>query len=650
MPLVLLAAFLIAVTAGASTPLTIEDYAGMPALSSARFSPDGTRIAYVVTRADFEQSVYDSDIWLIGADGRNGFQLTRGRRSDHAPRWAPDGTSVAFLSDRDGATAVYLIGAAGGEAEKVTGEEASIRMFEWSPDGRAIAFVRLDARSAEEERRAGERDDARVAGEDSRHAHLHVIDLETRRARRLTSGSFSIFGFSWSPDSKSIAFDRGPANGLDGMYHTDIYLVDAEGGEPRPVVVREGLDRNPRFSPDGRFIAFTSTRGEHDWLREHFLHLVSLADGSITTIGAAYGRTPEQVIWSPDGRTLWFEGPMNSTTQLFRIGADGSRLTSVTGAAGMVTDADVHVPTGRIAFVHQTLAAPPELYVSSNSRFEPRRLTNHNAAYRDRLLGETRLVRWKNPKDGLEIEGLLTLPVGYVTGRRYPLLTFVHGGPASRFDQAFLGYLGYIYPTHVFAARGFAVLRPNPRGTGGYGEAFRQANRNDWGGMDWLDIETGIDMVIGQGIADPRRLGVMGWSYGGFMASWAISRTDRFRAISIGAPVVDLLSFHGTTDIRHFIPNYFRNASLDEMRARSPLWHLRKIRAPVLIQHGEADDRVPLSQGTMLYRLLEELGVEVTMVIYPRTPHTPREPKLRLDVARRNIEFFEKHVLPAERE
>ncbi|HEV7238237.1 MAG TPA: prolyl oligopeptidase family serine peptidase [Thermoanaerobaculia bacterium] len=237
-----------------------------------------------------------------------------------------------------------------------------------------------------------------------------------------------------------------------------------------------------------------------------------------------------------------------------------------------------------------------------------------------------------------------------------PLLTFVHGGPASRFDQGYLGYLGHVYAPQVLAANGYAVLRPNPRGTGGYGAAFRRANRNDWAGMDWIDINAGIDKVIADGIADPDRLGLMGWSYGGFMASWAIGHSDRFKAISVGAPVTDLLSFHGTTDIRDFITHYFdETASLDELRyaplpldhlrAHSPLWHLKKTSAKVLIQHGEADDRVPLSQGTMLYRLLDELGVDVKMVVYPRTPHIPREPKLRMDVMRRNLEFF-REALP----
>ncbi|HEU4520411.1 MAG TPA: S9 family peptidase, partial [Thermoanaerobaculia bacterium] len=546
--------------------------------------------------------------------------------------------------DRDGTTALYVINAAGGEAARLTDSKTGIRAYAWSPDGRSIAYTRLDDRTPEEERRTAQRDDARVVGEDDRHAHLHVIEVESKKSRRLTGGDMSVWTFGWSPDGETIVLARGPGSGLDDQFYTDLYLMPAAGGEMRPLVVREGLDRNPVFSPDGKLVAFTSTDGVHDWLREQMLHVVSVEDGSIRTIGASYGRIPDTILWSPDSRTVWFEGPLDSTTQLFRVGADGTRFVNVTNVAGLIDDADVHFASGRMAFVYQDLDSPPEVHISSVDRFDPRPLTDHNRVYQDRLLGPTRLVRWKNPKDGLEIEGLLTLPVGYEPGQKVALLTFVHGGPASRFDRGFLGYLGYIYPPHVFASRGYAVLRPNPRGTGGYGQAFRQANRSDWGGMDWLDINAGIDMLIAEGIADPDRLGLMGWSYGGYMAAWALSQSDRFKAISIGAAIVDLLSFHGTADIRDFIPSYFKDAPFDALRARSPLWHLRKTSTAVLIQHGESDQRVPLSQGTMLYRVLDELGADVTMVIYPRTPHSPQEPKLRIDAARRNVEFFEKHI------
>ena len=611
--------------------LSVEDYAVMPQVAAPRWSPDGTHIAYVVTKADLARSVYDSDVWMIDADGRNDRRLTFANGVDFRPRWSPDGTRIAFLSDRGGRNAIYILDASGGEARAFTSEPTPVREFEWSPDGKQIAFTRIDEATEEEEKRIATKDDARVIDEGTRQVHLYLADVESGKVRKLTSGALSTFDLDWSPDGSEIVVSRANGTGLDALHSTDLSMLSTRDGSIRPLVVRPGHDRNPRFSPDGKWIAFTSAGGVAHWLVEFDIYVVPATGGEPRKVSAAYDRTPDAHEWTDDGRGLWIEGPWNSTSRLFRINADGSGFTDAMPKSGEISDANAR--GNRIAYIRQSLTSPPELWV------DQQQLTHHNDAYRDRELGETRVIHWKNPKDGLEIEGLLTLPLGYKNGR-VPLLTFVHGGPASRFDQNYLGYLSHVYAPQVLAAKGFAVLRPNPRGTGGYGRAFRIANAKDWGGLDWIDINAGIDKVIADGVADPRRLGLMGWSYGGFMGAWALGHSDRFRAVSIGAPVVDLLSFHGTTDIHVFIPSYFEGMSLDLLRAHSPAWHLKKTNAKVMIQQGEADERVPISQGMMLYRMLDELGVDVTMVVYPRTPHVPREPKLRIDVARRNVDFF----------
>ncbi len=636
--------------------LTVEDYATMPTISSPQLSPDGTRIAYVVTHADMERSVYDADLWIINSDGTKDTQLTRAHGSDNHQRWSPDGSRIAFLSDREaGRNAIWMLDANGGEPENITNEKGSISDFEWSPDGKAIAFVMRDPAPAE-------REDVRVVGENIRYAQVYLFDVVARTTTRLTTGAFDMSGIVWSPDGSLVAAERTPP-GVADFHKMDIVLI-TRAGEIRPLVVRPGTDHTPQFSPDGKSVAFLSSGGRSDWLTEEQIYVVPASGGEPRLISREYNRTPSHLDWSDDSRTIWFDGAFNTTSEIFRVNADGSGFRDVSRFNGVISDATLRGKN--VAFVQQSLTAPPELFISSTDTFAPRQLTHHNDALLGRTLPETKLIHWHNPKDRLEIEGLLTLPAGYQAGKRYPLLTFVHGGPASHFDQSFLGYLGYVYAPNVLAQQGFVVLRPNPRGTGGYGEKFREANRNDWGGMDWMDINAGIDKLIADGIADANRLGMMGWSYGGFMTSWAEGHSDRLKAISIGAPVVDLLSFHGTTDIRAFIPSYFRGSetaalpaqtddatlmdmrrtpmSLDRLREHSPLWHLKPTTAKILIQHGDADDRVPLSQGTMLYRTLQEMGVDVSMAIYPRSPHVPREPKERIDVMRRNLEFFKKAI------
>lgn len=632
--------------AAASRPMTVEDVATMPALSQPRLSPDGTRVAFVVTEADLEHSRYQSDIWLVATGGSRPFPLAHSSESDHAPQWSPDGR-LAFLSDRGGSTQIWLIDPEGGEASPLSKHPSSIGEFRWSPDGKSIAFVARDAEPADLALRRRERDDARVVGSGRRHEHLWILDRASGKTRRVTEGEYTVFAYDWSPDGKRFAIAKSTGTGLTDKFTSDIYLVDAGGGEPTPLVVQPGTDTNPRFSPDGRWIAFVTGQGNEDWAADDDLAVIPAAGGVPRILSSEYDRHVEQVTWSSDSRTIFFNGPWNMREQLFRVGADGSGFTDISKLEGIASDAHFLSSRDAVVFVGEGLDEPPEIFISPLSRFAPRRLTDLNARYREFERGQTRVVRWKNPEDGLELDGLLTLPLGDRTGDRAPLLTIVHGGPSSQFSENFLHYLSVRYALDVFAARGYAVFRPNPRGSGGYGESFRQANRADWGGADFRDVMTGIDALVAQGIADPERLGIAGWSYGGFLAAWAITQTDRFRAASIGAPVVDLLSMEGTSDIPGFITSFFGTVpwSAGELiRAHNPISHVAKAKTPALIQQGEDDPRVPLSQGLMLHQALLDLGVPVTMVVYPRTAHAPREPKLRIDVMKRNLWWFDRWI------
>jgi len=598
-----------------ASTLSIEDYATMPAVASPQVAPDGKRIAYVLTHADLVKSTYSPEVWAIDSDGGHDAKAMNGMH----PRWSPDGKTLACLYEN----AIWTDG------KKLTGEPEPIRDFDYSPDGRSIAFIESDPVPK------NEREDFHVVGAGIRQQHLYILDLASHEVRRLTRGDFSINSMSWTPDSKTLVVERLPRVDLDSLYHTDLYTIDVNTGTMEPLVVRPGSDRAPKVSPDGRHVAFLSMGGVLDWLREQRLWVVDLQTHAMHVASRGYDGSPDSIHWL-DANTLVFDGAVGTTTQIFTLGKSLTK-TKFAGVA-----ADLTAGNGHIAYIYQSLKEPPEVFLDG------KQITHHNDAYREKRRPETRVIHWKNPKDGWIIEGLLTLPLDYKPGQRVPLLTFVHGGPASRHEQAFLGYLASLYVPDVLAEHGFAVLRPNPRGTGGYGEKFRQGNRNGWVDGAWADINAGIDHLIADGIADPHRLGLMGWSYGGFIASWATGHSDRLKAISIGAPVTDLLSYHGTADIRDFIPNYFPGMNLETLRAQSPMWHLKKTKAHVLIEHGESDERVPTGQGTMLYRRLQELGVDVEMVTYPRSHHVPSEPKQRMDVARRNVEFFSKWVSPLE--
>ena len=299
-----------------------------------------------------------------------------------------------------------------------------------------------------------------------------------------------------------------------------------------------------------------------------------------------------------------------------------------------------------VGFASQDFDKPVEAFVARLAPTLAPVQISHVQPGLDAPLGRSEVLTWKS-KDGQNVEGILTYPVNYQAGTRVPLLLVIHGGPAGVFTNSFIGTASQ-YPIAVFAANGYAVLRANPRGSSGYGKAFRHANHADWGGGDYQDLMTGVDRVIAMGVADTDRLGVMGWSYGGFMTSWIVTQNKRFKAASAGAPVTNIMSFTGTADIPDFIPDYFGGEYwdvFDKWRAHTAMFNVKGVTTPTLIQHGEADLRVPVSQGYEFYNALKRQGVTTRLTVYPRQPHGFVEPKMTLDLARANLAWFDKFVL-----
>src|SRR5947209_14658889 len=407
-----------------ASTLSIEDYATMPAVASPRISPDGKRIAYVLTHADLAHGSYDAEVWAVDSDGEHDAKLMNGMH----PRWSPDGKTVACLHDNAIRT----------DGKKLFDEPGPIRDFDYSPDGRSIAFIESDPVPK------NEREDFHVVGAEIRQQHLYLLDLGSHEVRRLTRGDFSINSMAWTPDGRTLVLERLPRVDLDALYHTDLYTIDVATAVMQPLVVRPGADRAPKVSPDGRHVAFLSMGGVHDWLREQRLWIVDLKTHEMHVASRGYDGSPESFHWL-DAKTLVFDGAVGTTTQIFTIGKSLTK-TKFAGVA-----ADVDTSNGRIAYVYQSLTEPPEVFLDG------KRITHHNDAFREKRRPETRVIHWKNPKDGWVIEGLLTLPLDYKPGKRVPLLTFVHGGPASRHEQAFLGYLASLYVPDVLAEQRFAV-------------------------------------------------------------------------------------------------------------------------------------------------------------------------------------------------
>jgi dipeptidyl aminopeptidase/acylaminoacyl peptidase len=349
--------------------------------------------------------------------------------------------------------------------------------------------------------------------------------------------------------------------------------------------------------------------------------------------------------WSSDSARLLFTGEKGTRRILYAVSTEGMPKALYTPARGIISAATLNATGTYVGFVLESPDEPPEAFQMSWPNPAPVSVSAANIDLPKLPIGETQRIRWKS-KDGLTIEGLLTLPVGYESGKRYPLVVIIHGGPMGWFNENFIGSPD-IYPLASFAARGYAILRPNIRGSGGYGQKFRFANLNDWGGKDYEDLMAGVDHLIALGLADPERLAIMGWSYGGYMTSWAITQTSRFKAAVVGAGPTNLWSCAGSMDIQGFLPDYFSAEpwdNLDVYLKHSPMYYVKGVTTPTLILHGEADLRVPVSQGFELYNALKRQGVTTQMVVYPRMGHGPSEPEFELDIMRRHLDWLAKYL------
>jgi dipeptidyl aminopeptidase/acylaminoacyl peptidase len=619
-------------------------------VSDVQPSPDGKRAVFVVRDALMtpEKSEFVNQVWLGDASGAR--QLTFAEKSSSHPRWSPDGRTLAFLSSRSGKAQVYLLPMDGGEAEALTEAKGEIAAFAWAPDGTRLAFTMLDAKTEEEEKAAKSRDDSRWAFEKPAQRRLYVIDLARgrdgkREARRLTAADRTVNEFDWSPDSRRIVYAHVRSPLANDWVTSDLALVDVATAEVRDLAATGAAEANPFFSPDGSRIAFQESSNPPTWVFRGHLSVMAASGGGPKALPEPPDARPDLLGWTAEGRLLFAEASATGTLLATQDPATGAQARVPLDLP--VASALNLAPSGRtLGLVLQSPVRPPEAHLLDLAAAKAVRVSSANAAPAALPVPRTEVIRWKGAK-GQDVEGLLTYPAQHTSGTKVPLVLNVHGGPAGVFTQAFIGNPG-AYPLAAFAAKGIAVLRPNPRGSTGYGYAFRNGNRADWGGADYEDLMKGVDAVIALGLADPDRLGVMGWSYGGFMTSWIITQTNRFKAASIGAAVTNLESFNGTTDIPDFIPDYFGGQAWEQpeaYRTHGSMTAVKRARTPSLIQHNEGDLRVPISQGYELFNALRHLGVESRMLVFPRQAHGPTEPKATLKTMQTNLDWFAEKLL-----
>jgi dipeptidyl aminopeptidase/acylaminoacyl peptidase len=649
------------IASAAKKRLTMRDLLAFRIVSSPALSRDGRRVAFVVAEADFQQSRYRTDIWVVETEGGKPRPFTRSAEDESLPRWSPDGRWLAFLSNRPGRASearqeedeerrpknqVWIMPSDGGEAVQLTNAEEGVIAYDWSPDSRTIIYLTREALpKPERERRERERKqkfDAVVEEKERYRREFWRIEIETKKATRLFEGDYGIAEFDIAPDGQRIAYATNYTGRVDDGKKFDIWVFSIAEGTARQVTRRPGGERSPRWSPDGRQIAFLAPQIAEIPYSQSEVFLVSAEGGELHEVTKTFDRGIETFRWHPEGRDLYALAALGTETHLLRLPIAGGSPEPITRGALVISAFDLSADGRTLVLLREDARSLPDLWLLRSGSDDGTRLTEMNPELHEFEIAEQQVIRWRSV-DGLEIEGVLTKPVGYEPGKRYPLLVAVHGGPHSRVLNTFRQY----YSFQVWAANGYAVFAPNFRGSSGYAGTFDTASRRDLGGKDFQDIMTGVDHLIRMGIADPERLGIFGGSYGGYMTNWAITQTDRFKAAVSMYGIFNLITDFSNSYLPSWEPDYLGAYYWDDLDIyirRSPFAYVKNIKTPVLILHGEADPNTFISNSKEMYAALTHLGKTVEFVRYPREGHGFRELNHRLDEVRRCLEWFDRYV------
>jgi len=651
--------------------LTPEEAVRLRRASDPQVSPDGRAVAFCVAPLSKEGEHPTGTIMRVPVDGAAPPRsFTTGPGLDHAPRWSPDGAWLAFISDRHerGKPALYLMPADGGEAERLVIERGEASDPRWSPDGARLSFLLKEIDSEDEEKRKKEGRDDAIVVDDDKYTRLWLVDVASRAVTRLSPDDVNVWAHAWSPtgaggatgDRIALLHTATPqVNDYYGGSTLSTLAVSGAGDDarsdniagvsvgPLTTVCRvEGSAESLCWSPDGSRLAFVAPALQRSFTSSAAAPLVVAASGGgLQALVQDHSAEFSHVAWLSDD-TLAAVGVEELHGVYYRVtlnGAVSPLLPDGQPAAGSPRDVALSPDRATLAVVQATTTSPGDVWAARPGE-SLTRLTTLNPDLEGLAWGEVEQVSWHAP-DGLEVQGLLVKPVGYEPGRRYPTIIHVHGGPAWQWSEGF--YATWHDWDQFLAARGYAVLLPNPRGSTGRGTSYVGANYDDVGGGEWQDVLAGAHYAIGRGIADPDRLGIGGWSWGGYLTAWAVTQTDIFKGAVMGAGLSNLLSDHGQNDIPDANRLYFRDLPYRDAAAYwdpSPIKHIARVKTPTLILHGEKDDRVTPAQGREFYRALKTLGVPTQFVLYPREPHGFTERAHQLDVIKRVLDWFEKYV------
>jgi dipeptidyl aminopeptidase/acylaminoacyl peptidase len=653
-----------ALTFAQKRPLTSEDIYNLKDVRDPERSPDGKWVAYVVSRAIKDTDKNDTDIWMASWDGTQELQLTSSPDGESQPRWSPDNKYISFISSRQGAKGgqLWLMNRSGGEGVKVTEIKGGISEYAWAPDSKRLVLVvnEPDPRDPKDDDKDGVDKkktpppiviDRYHFKEDvsgylrNQRTHLYVFDVATKKAEALTSGILYDEGApAWSPDGSLVAFvsKRGTGD-IDRHDNSDVWVIEPKpGAQPRQVTTALTSDEGPlSWSPDGKQIAYlTGEELKYSAYNQNKVALIPVAGGQPRFLAESLDRPVRAPAWSKDGSFVTFAVVDDRSQYPARVPVNGGRVERLLSSKSVVSNLSAGAPDGSFAVLAATDTEPAEVAALENGKL--RRLSHQNDEWLSKVLLGTTEEFTSISRDRTEVHGLIVKPSTYRPGQKYPTLLRIHGGPNGQDEHAFS------FERELFAANGYVVVAANYRGSNGRGSAYQKAIFADWGDKEVVDLLGAMDFVQKSGLADPDRLGIGGWSYGGILTDYTIATDGRFKAATSGAGSALQLSMYGVdeyiTQYENEIGAPWKSQDL-WIKISYPFFHADKIKTPTLFLGGEKDFNVPLVGGEQMYQALKSLGVDTRLVIYPGQFHGITTPTYKIDRLQRYLDWYNKHLM-----